>query len=92
MHKLGCPARNNPGYADCECAAMDQREHTEQLRIYNENAPRIEQLQAEIADLRERLERAESKLADPHELERSEKEDQIAELIRCGQTLNQTTP
>jgi hypothetical protein len=40
---------------------MEQREHTEQLRIYNENAPRIEQLQAEIADLRDRLERAEAK-------------------------------
>ena len=70
MHKLGCPARNNPGYAECECAAMDQREHTEQLRIYNENAPRIEQLQSEIADLRERLERAEARpsnsvLSDP---------------------------
>lgn len=60
MHKLGCPRRNSP-YADCDCAAMVQREHTEQLRIYNENAPRIEQLQAEITDLRERLERAEAR-------------------------------
>jgi len=60
MHKQGCPCYNSP-YADCQCAAMEQREHTEQLRIYNENAPRIEQLQAEIADLRDRLERAEAK-------------------------------
>lgn len=37
MHKNGCPARNSP-YADCDCAAMDMREHTEQLRLYNENA------------------------------------------------------
>ena len=42
MHKLGCPKRNNP-YADCECAAIDQREHTEQLRQFNESAQREQQ-------------------------------------------------
>ena len=54
MHKLGCPRRNNP-YADCDCAAMDQREHTEQLRRYNETAPTVEmvnQLQSEVERLR----------------------------------------
>ena len=57
MHKLGCPQRNSP-YAHCECDAMDMREHTEQLRRYNETAPTAElvaQLQAEIAELREQL-------------------------------------
>lgn len=37
---------------------MEQREHTEQLRRYNEIAPTVEtvnQLQAEIAELREQL-------------------------------------
>jgi len=63
MHNLGCPKRNNP-YADCDCAAMEQREHTEQLRRYNDAAPTAElvnQLQSEIADLLERLERAEAR-------------------------------
>lgn len=41
MHNLGCPKRNNP-YADCDCAAMEQREHTEQLRQYNDNARKLE--------------------------------------------------
>lgn len=36
MHKLTCPQRNNP-YASCVCAAIEQREHTEALREYNEN-------------------------------------------------------
>ena len=56
MHKLGCPARNNL-YAVCECAAMDQREHAEQLRVYNERSATIEDLLIEIASLRERVER-----------------------------------
>lgn len=58
MHKLGCPSRNTP-YAHCDCEAMDQREHTEQLRRYNENAPRLEdmisQLQSEVTELRKQL-------------------------------------
>jgi len=35
MHKIGCPKRNNP-YGTCECAAMDLRDHTEQLRQFIE--------------------------------------------------------
>lgn len=57
MHKQGCPKNNNP-YADCDCDAMDQREHTEQLRRLNDSVPTLElvsQLQAEIAELRELL-------------------------------------
>lgn len=55
MHNPGCPKRNSP-YAECECAAIEQREHTEQLLRYNKNAPTAEmvnQLQAEITELRE---------------------------------------
>lgn len=54
MHKQGCPKSNNP-YAHCECAAMDMREHTEQLRIYNEAAPTVEALQIENEKLREQI-------------------------------------
>jgi hypothetical protein len=57
MHKLGCPQRNSP-YASCECDAMDMREHTEQLRRYNETAPTadlVNQLQTENAELRDRI-------------------------------------
>jgi molecular chaperone GrpE (heat shock protein) len=65
MHKGACPRNNNP-YADCICAALEQWEHTQELRRYNDNAPTAEtvmRLQAEIEDLRERLEQAERKLA-----------------------------
>lgn len=47
MHKLGCPTGNNP-YASCKCAAMDMREHTEQLQLYNENAKQIAELKSEV--------------------------------------------
>ena len=69
MHKLGCPQRNSP-YAHCECDAMDMREHTEQLRRYNETAPTAEtvsQLQAENAKMREALEAI---AHDPHDAQR----------------------
>jgi cell division septum initiation protein DivIVA len=36
MHKLGCQANNNI-YGNCSCSEIEMREHTEQLRIYNEN-------------------------------------------------------
>lgn len=65
MHKLGCPQRNNL-YASCECEAMDQREHTEQLRQFNENVRTIdgviESLKEERDSLHTRAEAAEKRL------------------------------
>lgn len=50
MHREGCPQRNNP-YAGCECAAIEQREHTYQLQRFNENAAMMQQQQDTIAAL-----------------------------------------
>lgn len=56
MHAQGCPKNNNL-YADCECAAIDQHNHTtallnhaEALRKHDEAASELEALQRQLAE------------------------------------------
>lgn len=60
-HRPGCPC-NSSHYATCECAAIDQRAHTEALNAHTEAMKFNEAEQSTIAQLRSDLETAHAKL------------------------------